>query len=192
MTLEISCSISSLMALPSLICGRTLSFRPTSSRLMVWKGLVGVEAVPVVVKEPVTKGRFSPTTISASSLSMVTMFGVESTLVLLSEASARSSAPKSVPAPPMFPTTIARPLLRVSPLPAWALATLPARPLRPPKSTVPIGARPELLPPLVPSTNHSTPSSRLWSRETSAMMVSTSTWARGMSSLAITACRERN
>jgi hypothetical protein len=66
---------------PSLICGVTRSVTPTSSRAMfceVWNGLFG-SVVPVLVacRREVGTGMFSPTTISASSLSAVRIVGAE-------------------------------------------------------------------------------------------------------------------
>ncbi|MNY36273.1 hypothetical protein D3C86_1707490 [compost metagenome] len=60
---EISCSISRRRLAPSLICGVTLRVTPMSWRSMVVKGLSAPEAL--VVKEPVWKGTFWPTRISA-------------------------------------------------------------------------------------------------------------------------------
>ncbi len=60
---------------PSCTRGTTRRVRPTSSRLMVVKGLV---ELPSVAKLPVRNGTFWPTTISAGSLSSTVMLGEDS------------------------------------------------------------------------------------------------------------------
>jgi len=80
---------------PSPTCGRTRRVKPTSLRSMVWKGLTEplFEPEPVLVKLPVTKGTFSPTTILASSLSSVTRLGVDRMLPPASVLRKLASAP---------------------------------------------------------------------------------------------------
>src|SRR5690554_7861540 len=69
-------STSKRTASPLWICGFTFKVIPTSSRVIVVNGLVLVlEAV-----EPVRKGTFWPTIISASWLSMVIILGVDNIL----------------------------------------------------------------------------------------------------------------
>ena len=110
---DTSCLMSSRTVSPSLMCGVTVSCRPTSLRSMVWNGLVGWFVPPVVcvlVYWPVRNGTSWPTLITASWLSSVTTEGVDSTLLRASILSARTSAPissssLSVPGSLMVPVT---------------------------------------------------------------------------------------
>ena len=92
-TLETSWKMVSLTVPFSLICGLTFSVKPTSLRSTVWNGLTVLPLVPVLVKLPVTKGTFWPTTILASSLSSATRLGVDRMLVPETVSRKRASAP---------------------------------------------------------------------------------------------------
>ena len=74
---------------PSEICGVSRSVMPTSSRSMVAKVLLRLVSL---VARLATKGTFWPTTISASSLSVVSTFGAERMLMSLALSRARKSA----------------------------------------------------------------------------------------------------
>ena len=64
----------------SLICGRTLSTRPTSLRSTVLNGFTVPLVLVALAYEPLRKGTLLPMRIFASSLSRVSRLGVESTL----------------------------------------------------------------------------------------------------------------
>ena len=96
--LEVSCSIVSFTPLPSLICGVIFRLVPTSSRWIVWNGFtLPLLPLPVFVNCPVRNGTSWPTLISASSLSSVTICGVETMFVSASPRSAFSIAAQLVP-----------------------------------------------------------------------------------------------
>ena len=124
---------------------------------MVWKGLTEPPAPPVFVKEPVTNGTSWPTFRVASSLSVVTIDGVEIILVSASPSRARKIAAKLTleseirPTPRVIPSPTtpdgSEPLPTV--VPSW---TTPLR--KSGKLVIAIG---ELEP--LASTPHETPSS---------------------------------
>ena len=180
LTLDTSCSSSILMVLPSLICGLTLSVRPTSRLSMVWKGL----SLLVESCCPVTKGTFAPTTISASSLSRVTILGVERILLSASEAIALTRNPKSISPDANLPSASDRPAPsdEGTPVVAIELAMPSAPSVPPPRFEKPIGASLSL-----PSSRKLIPNSRVLSSVISAITASTSTCARRISSCLITA-----
>ena len=180
LTLDTSCSSSILIVLPSLICGLTLSVKPTSRLSMVWKGL----SLAVDSCVPVTNGTFAPTTISASSLSRVTMLGVERILLSASDAMARTRNPKSISPEANLPSASDKPAPSDEGTPVVAIE--PAMPnalsVAPPRLVKPIGASLSL-----PSSRKLIPNSRVLSSVISAITASTSTCARRISSCLITA-----
>src|SRR3569832_1510745 len=189
------CSTSSLMVLPSLICGLTLRVRPTFLRLMVWKGLVGAAEPLTLVNEPVTKGTSWPFLFSVFWLSSVTRVGVDKTLVAPSPCSSRINAAK------LTPFLLKRPKARFKPS---GRLVMPVVPPAPPSAAPAIS--PRLLPlpdrklgkPTGPcpcgmaSTAHCTPSCAALFIEISAMIASTTTCARRTSNWRLTACSGRN
>ena len=112
--LEASCEIFSITESPSLICGVILRMLPTSSRWMVWNGLLNAlsrRRCPSrwSVYWPVTNGTSCAILISASSLSSVTIDGVAMMLVLPWPPMARISAAQLKPFSTIWPTPIVRP-----------------------------------------------------------------------------------
>ena len=173
--LDTSWSIFSRMVLPALICGVMPRVRPTSLRSTVWNGLVTPWPVPVLVYWPVMKGTSWPTWISASSLSMVISEGVDRTLVLESPDRALSSTAKLVPSSLNWPMPRFRP--------CWIRPRGEPSPASPGIACSVLGSR--MLAEATRSslnTATSTPSSRERSMVTSAMIASTRTWPRRMSS----------
>ena len=143
----------------------------------------------VLVNWPVMNGTSCATLSSASWLSMVTAEGVERTLVLVSPRSARSVAAKFTPVPAMRPMPIVVPCRSaLEALAGFWMAAARSTMLVPPTglTKAPAGT---LLP--FEKAAQLTPSSAFLSTSTSAMIASTSTCGRRMSSLSMmsmTAC----
>ncbi len=162
------------------------SFRPTSSRWMVWNGLLLVPP-PSVTYWPLTKGMVWPTMMLADSLSRVSRFGVDRTLVPPRLFSARASTLRSriLPIPGMSTVPSTRPML--SPLGNTSMVFLPAvfsadwPKLTPPNTP---------LPPRLPAC-HWMPNSLESSSLTSTIRLSITTWARRWSSRSMTSRRLR-
>ena len=135
---------------------------------MVWKGL---SLLPESCW-PVTNGTFEPTTISASSLSSVTMLGVERILLSASDAIARTRNPKSISPVPKRPSANDRPApSEAGGAPPAADAAIPNTPsVAPPRLVKPMGTSLS-----VPSNRKLIPNSRVLSSVISAMTASTST-----------------
>jgi hypothetical protein len=127
---DTSCRIARRTVSSMVICGVTRRVRPTSCRSMVWNGWSGMVVSPTVANEPVTKGTFCATTISASWLFRVRIEGVESTRAVLSSASAvRKPAKLSSPRCSAPPTTA--PLPNAGARPSAAALSAPASVVRP-------------------------------------------------------------
>ena len=90
-----------------------------SSRWMVWKGLLLV--LPGVMYWPLTKGTVLPTMMEAGSLSRVSRFGVDSTLLPPLVCIARASTPRlaTSPTPGMLMVPEITPMLRPPLGKAW-------------------------------------------------------------------------
>ena len=178
----------------SLICGRTRSVSPTSRRSTVWNGLVVAPPPDGVMNWPVMKGTFWPTTMRASSLSSVRMFGVDRMLAfdIVSSARARTCRLLIVPTPGNVICPRATPIARPRPMVAGFCATPRMFWPAPPKLVPASAPVPPPLPcrwPRPPC--HWMPNSAAWSLVTSMIRLSMKTCARRMSSLSITARRLR-
>src|ERR1700722_17794398 len=190
---ELSRSIFSRTASPSLICGVSLMIVPTSSRWIVWKGVTELFAEPVLVNWPVRNGTSLATFSVASWLSMVTADGVATMLELVSLLIALSIAAKLTPEDATRPTPKIAPVGIVAP-PANAVVGFATRVAR---STIDVPLMGEMNPPAGtavlpwPKNAQLTPSDADLLRSTSTMMASTSTCARRMSSLSTTDMRLR-
>ena len=140
-----------------------------------------------LVKLPVVKGTFWPITILASSLSRVSKLGVDSTLASPLDCKNRASAP-SAKAPlrccPMARFKPVEPEEGTSLSAAAAAAKLKI--LVPPVEKL-VPNTPTVLPPVPVPLIHCTPNSAALSALTSAIKLSTNTWARRWSSLSMTA-----
>ncbi len=150
---------------------------------MVWNGLTALPPVSCDENCPVTNGTFWPTTISASSLSSVTRLGVERMLLLASEDSARIRTAKSVPSSSSEMPPIDSPVPMLVGSEAMPTMFDPA----PPKLVSAAGPSSS-----VASAANCTPSSRALSSDSSAMIASTSTCARRMSSWRTICSRSRS
>ena len=189
--LEISWDISSSKEFPSLICGVMVSLTPICSRWMVWKGLTAPAELPALVNEPVTNGTSWPTFRLASSLSVVTIEGVEIMFVSALPSRARSTAAK------LTPLSEIRPRPKVMPSPISPVGSIsPPLPAAAPSCTTPEPKSGKLVTPSgvfepVPSTAQVMPSSAVLSAITSTMIASTRTCARRMSSRSTICISER-
>src|SRR5439155_1392171 len=162
----------------AVICGVMRSITPTSWRSMVVKRFCRLVAL---VARLATKGTLRPTTISASSLSVVTMFGAERTFTSVSVSSAVSSTVWAGTWRPSGSVTM------------WLLA---AARMRPGSDVGSLSAPPggnerfALASPRCPSSPvpawNSTPSERSLSIVASRMIASTNTWRRRTSSFSMT------
>jgi hypothetical protein len=160
-----------------MICGVMRSVMPTSCRSMVVNRF---ERFELDVARLATNGTFRPTTISASSLSVVTMFGDESTFTSRSCWSAVSSSVYAGTCSPDGSVIM------------WLLAAARMRPGSDVGSVATEASElvlscPSAAPLPVPvAPRNSTPSARSLSVVTSRMIASTKTWRRRTSSSAIT------
>ncbi|CUJ27254.1 Uncharacterised protein [Achromobacter xylosoxidans] len=164
------------------------SFRPTSSRWMVWNGLLLLP--PLVTYWPVTNGTVLPTRMLADWLSSVSRFGVDRMLASPVFCIARASTPRLMT---LLPSTSTVPLTtpRLRPLPSASIEVgpVPVRPL-PPRLVPPMKLVPPLL--MLPApVIHWMPNSAAACSLTSTIRLSTSTCARRWSSWSITSRRLR-
>ena len=165
------------------------SFRPTSSRSMVWNGLL-LPLLPLVTYWPVTKGTVLPTRMLADWLSSVSRFGVDRMLASPVFCMARASTPRLMT---LLPSTSTVPLTTPSVMPppnaSIEVGPLPDRPL-PPRLVPPMKLVPPLL--MLPApVIHWMPNSAALASLTSTIRLSTSTCARRWSSWSITSRRLR-
>ena len=164
----------------AVICGVRRSVMPTSCRTMVVKRFWRLLAL---VARLATKGTFRPTTISASSLSVVMRFGAESTFTVVSFWRAVRSAVWAGTSCPFGKRTF------------WLLAAARTRPASEVGSVRALvsGLRFVCASPTAPSSwavaRNSTPRARMLSSVASRMIASTKTCGRRMSSSSITSRR---
>ena len=118
------------------------SFRPTSSRSMVWNGLL-LPLLPLVTYWPVTKGTVLPTRMLADWLSSVSRFGVDRMLASPVFCMARQHAQVDDLVAQHVDRALTTPSVMPPPNASIEVGPLPDRPL-PPRLVPPM----KLVPPL--------------------------------------------